>query len=177
MFTFGGERDNRGKNPNFNVQLHNSNIFLSHLFLYRILYISSLIMYPLMYDIYIIFFLSSLYGFFFQLFDKLREVVPKFRHKIVTIAGDCSIAGLGLSLTDRQTLISNISIIIHAAATIKFDENLKLAIDINVHGTKDVIELGKELKQLKVCEFLIKGWATFNLEKNIIKSLIDFSGF
>jgi fatty acyl-CoA reductase len=39
---------------------------------------------------------------------------------------------------------------IHAAATIKFDENLKLAIDINVHGTKDVIELGKEMKQLKV---------------------------
>lgn len=70
----------------------------------------------------------------------------------MTIAGDCSIAGLGLSLTDRQTLISNISIIIHAAATIKFDENLKLAIDINVHGTKDVIELCKEMKQLKVCK-------------------------
>lgn len=68
----------------------------------------------------------------------------------MTIAGDCSIAGLGLSLTDRQTLMSNISIIFHAAATIKFDENLKLAIDINVHGTKDVIELGKEMKQLKV---------------------------
>lgn len=68
----------------------------------------------------------------------------------MTIAGDCSVAGLGLSLTDRQTLISNISIMFHCAATIKFDENLKLAIDINVHGTKDVIELGKELKQLKV---------------------------
>lgn len=79
-------------------------------------------------------------------------MVPKFRHKLVTIPGDCSIAGLGLSLTDRQTLISNINIIFHAAATIKFDENLKLAIDINVHGTKDVIELGKEMKQLKVCK-------------------------
>jgi alcohol-forming fatty acyl-CoA reductase len=79
-------------------------------------------------------------------------VVPKFRHKIVTISGDCSIAGLGLSLTDRQTLMSNINILFHAAATIKFDENLKLAIDINVHGTKDVIDLGKEMKQLKVCK-------------------------
>jgi fatty acyl-CoA reductase len=68
----------------------------------------------------------------------------------VTIAGDCSIAGLGLSLTDRQTLISNINLIFHCAATIKFDENLKLAIDINVHGTKDVIDLGKEMKHLKV---------------------------
>lgn len=87
----------------------------------------------------------------------------------MTISGDCSIAGLGLSLTDRQTLISNISIIFHAAATIKFDENLKLAIDINVHGTKDVIELGKEMKQLKVSNafnyfffFLFFGWCVYD---------------
>lgn len=85
-----------------------------------------------------------------QLFEKLREKVPKFRHKIVTVAGDCSMAGLGLDLNDRQTLISNISIIFHAAATIKFDESLKLAVDINVHGTKDVIELAKETMNLKV---------------------------
>lgn len=84
------------------------------------------------------------------MFEKLRETVPKFRHKIVTVSGDCSSAGLGLSLIDRQTLTSNINIVFHAAATIKFDEVLKLAVDINVHGTKDVIELGKEMKNLKV---------------------------
>lgn len=84
------------------------------------------------------------------MFEKLRETAPKFRHKIVTVAGDCSVAGLGLSLNDRQTLVSNINIIFHAAATIKFDESLKLAVDINVHGTKDVIELAKETKNLKV---------------------------
>lgn len=84
------------------------------------------------------------------MFEKLRETVPKLRHKIVTIAGDCSSAGLGLSLLDRQTLVSNINIVFHAAATIKFDEILKLALDINVHGTKEVIELGKEMKKLKV---------------------------
>lgn len=87
------------------------------------------------------------------MFEKLREAVPKFRHKIVTVAGDCSVAGLGLSLIDRQTLVTNISIIFHAAATIKFDESLKLAVDINVHGTKDVIELAKETKNLKVIDF------------------------
>lgn len=52
----------------------------------------------------------------------------------------------------------------HCAATIKFDENLKLAIDINVHGTKDVIELGKELKQLKVSNsfYVLAATATFD---------------
>lgn len=47
-------------------------------------------------------------------------------------------------------MISNVSIIFHAAATIKFDENLKLAVEINVHGTKEVIGLSKEVKNLKV---------------------------
>ncbi|CRL00357.1 CLUMA_CG013629, isoform A [Clunio marinus] len=101
------------------------------------------------------------------LFEKLRESVPKFRHKIVTVAGDCSIAGLGLSLTDRQTLVSTISIIFHAAATIKFDESLKLAVDINVHGTKDVIQLGKEMKNLK--SFIHVSTAYSNCHLNSVK--------
>jgi alcohol-forming fatty acyl-CoA reductase len=81
--------------------------------------------------------------------------VPKFRHKIVAVAGDCSLAGLGLSLNDRQMLVSNVGIIFHAAATIKFDERLKLAVDINVHGTRDVLELAKEMTILKVIFNLI----------------------
>lgn len=48
--------------------------------------------------------------FYFQVFSRLREEVPKFRHKVVAIPGDCAVAGLGLNLTDRQTLISNVSI-------------------------------------------------------------------
>lgn len=87
---------------------------------------------------------------YLQLFEKLRNTVPKFRHKIVAVVGDCSIAGLGMDLNDRQTLITNVNIVFHAAATVKFDETLKLAADINVHGTKDVIELAKETKNLKV---------------------------
>lgn len=42
------------------------------------------------------------------LFEKLKADVPKFRHKLVAINGDCGQAGLGLSLIDRQTLISNV---------------------------------------------------------------------
>ncbi|KAL7043749.1 hypothetical protein ACKWTF_001650 [Chironomus riparius] len=108
------------------------------------------------------------------LFDKLREAVPKFRHKIVTISGDCSIAGLGLSLTDRQTLISNINVIFHAAATIKFDENLKLAVDINVHGTKDVIQLGKEMTQLKCFIHVSTAYSNCHLD-TVEEKFYDYS--
>lgn len=85
-----------------------------------------------------------------QVFNQLRAEVPKFRHKIVAMPGDCSLPGLGLTLTDRQTLISNVNIVFHAAATVRFDEKLKLAIGINVHGIRDVLGICRQMTRLKV---------------------------
>lgn len=45
--------------------------------------------------------------------------------------------------------MSNVNIVIHAAATVRFDEKLKLAIDINVHGTRDILNLCKDIENLK----------------------------
>lgn len=42
------------------------------------------------------------------------------------------------------------NIIFHVAATVRFDENLKTAFRINVSGTRDVLNLAKEIKNLKV---------------------------
>lgn len=90
-----------------------------------------------------------------EVFARLRETVPKFRHKIVAIAGDCSLAGLGMKITDRQTLISNVDIVFHCAATVRFDEKLRLAVNINVHGTRELIELCTHMQHLQVCLKLI----------------------
>lgn len=90
-----------------------------------------------------------------QVFQTLREKVPKFRHKIVAIAGDCSLAGLGLTIIDRQTLIANVHIVFHAAATVRFDEKLKLAVNINVHGTREIMELCAHIQNLQVCTCLL----------------------
>lgn len=85
-----------------------------------------------------------------QVFDQLREKTPKFRHKIVAIAGDCAVAGLGISISDRQTLISNVHIVFHGAATVRFDEKIQLSVAINVHGTQEILDLCSELKNLQV---------------------------
>lgn len=90
-----------------------------------------------------------------QVFRKLREEVPKFRHKIVAIAGDCGIAGLGLKLIDRFTLTTNVHIVFHAAATVRFDEKLKLSVNINVHGTKELLDLCGHMEQLKVSVYAV----------------------
>lgn len=93
----------------------------------------------------------------FEVFDRLREE-KAFKHRLVAVAGDCALAGLGLSHEEREMLISKVHVIFHVAATVKFDENLKLAFQINVSATRDVLELARQTKNLKV-----------NLEINFVK--------
>ncbi|EZA57926.1 Putative fatty acyl-CoA reductase [Ooceraea biroi] len=85
------------------------------------------------------------------LFVKLKDEQPKFRHQIVAVAGDCSQPSLGMSSQDRATIIREVSIVFHVAATVRFDEKLKLAVPINVRSTRDILNLCKEIANLKVC--------------------------
>ncbi|XP_047370033.1 fatty acyl-CoA reductase wat-like [Vespa velutina] len=52
-------------------------------------------------------------------------------------------------MVDRATLIREVSIIFHVAATVKFNEKIKLATEINVGSVKDIINLSKEMSKLK----------------------------
>ncbi|XP_046424476.1 fatty acyl-CoA reductase wat-like [Neodiprion virginianus] len=83
------------------------------------------------------------------LFERLKEEVPKFRHQIVPVAGDCNAPGLGLTPVDRSTITREVSVVFHGAATVRFDEKLKLAVAINVQAPKDILELCKEMPKLK----------------------------
>lgn len=85
----------------------------------------------------------------------MKSERKKFKHRIIGICGDCSISGLGLNIDDRKTLISKIDVIFHAAATVRFDENIKLAFSINVNGTKDVLDLARQMKNIKVSIYLL----------------------
>lgn len=80
----------------------------------------------------------------------MKNECPKYKHRVEAIPGDCSVSGLGLNITDRQKLISDIHVVFHVAATVKFDENLKLAYTINVNATKDVVNLARQMTNLKV---------------------------
>ncbi|KAI5640417.1 male sterility protein domain-containing protein [Phthorimaea operculella] len=87
------------------------------------------------------------------LFEKVRTMrggVEPLLQKMTLIAGDCSLPDLGISQEDRKLIIESVDIIIHAAATIRFDEELRKAVLLNVRGTKLMVELGKECKKLKL---------------------------
>ncbi|XP_048264956.1 fatty acyl-CoA reductase wat isoform X2 [Bombus terrestris] len=110
------------------------------------------------------------------LFGKVKEKQPKFRHQIVAIAGDCGQPGLGISPADRQTITREVSIVFHVAATVRFDEKMKLAVPINVRSPKDVMDLCKEISYLKAFIHVSTAYANCtrtHIEEKVYEAPID----
>ncbi|XP_036323911.1 putative fatty acyl-CoA reductase CG5065 isoform X3 [Rhagoletis pomonella] len=84
-----------------------------------------------------------------QLFTKVRKLKPNAHQLITPIHGDCAQPNLGISNEDRKILIANVDVVIHCAATIRFNEPLYDALLINVVAMRDLLEMAKEMRQLK----------------------------
>lgn len=70
--------------------------------------------------------------------------------QISLIQGDITQPGLGISAQNREELCREVSLVFHAAATIRFNENLNVALQANVIGTQEVVNLCKEMPLLAV---------------------------
>lgn len=79
----------------------------------------------------------------------MSEKPNEFDQKVVPIPGDVELNMLGIQ-EEHAKLIENVSVIIHGAATIRFDEPLKKAIKLNVGGTLETLKVAETLKHLKV---------------------------
>ncbi|KAJ8687687.1 hypothetical protein QAD02_023481, partial [Eretmocerus hayati] len=86
------------------------------------------------------------------LFDKVKAQrgIEFLRKKVTVINGDVSQLGLGISAEDRKLLTERVSIVYHGAATVRFDELLKRAVLLNTRGTKQMLDLAKEMKKLEL---------------------------
>lgn len=74
--------------------------------------------------------------------------------KLVAIEGDLTQPNLGISESDHQRLVENVSIVFHVAATVSFNGPLKNFIDQNVLGTKSILELAEKMVKLEVSSVL-----------------------
>uniref|UniRef100_A0A1B0CS62 Fatty acyl-CoA reductase n=1 Tax=Lutzomyia longipalpis TaxID=7200 RepID=A0A1B0CS62_LUTLO len=82
------------------------------------------------------------------LFDTLRRERPNDLNKVIPIYGDITLEKLGISENDQALLCRTVSIVFHSAATVKFDEKLKLSVAINMLGTKRLVELCHRMMSL-----------------------------
>nr|CAD7403844.1 unnamed protein product [Timema poppensis] len=103
-----------------------------------------------------------------QLFDRLKsEQDGVLSRKVVGVAGDVLISpDLGLSLADKELLCRDVSIVYHGAATIRFDEPLKRAVMLNTRGTRQMLELAKEMHKLEL--FLHISTAYCHLQEKVL---------
>lgn len=86
------------------------------------------------------------------IFDAIRAKPEgsKLFDKISVIAGDIGEPDLGMSREDMQLLLhdESLSVVFHCAATIKFDEPLRVSVKLNLVATKAIIELCRRLPSL-----------------------------
>uniref|UniRef100_A0A1I8M430 Fatty acyl-CoA reductase n=1 Tax=Musca domestica TaxID=7370 RepID=A0A1I8M430_MUSDO len=86
------------------------------------------------------------------LFDKVREQhsLDWVISKVKLIAGDVMEPQLGISPEDIEILRNEVSIVVHCAATVRFDEALRNAVFLNVRGTRYMLDLASTFKNLNV---------------------------
>jgi alcohol-forming fatty acyl-CoA reductase len=110
-------------------------------------------------------------NFIQKLFDTLKKQmsIDEMIDKIIIINGDCALKELAISSADRQLIIDNVSLMYHFAATIRFDEKLKKAVELNARGTQEMIKLALECKKLEMFGYMSTSYChlheSFLLEK------------
>ncbi|KAH8247092.1 hypothetical protein KR032_009192, partial [Drosophila birchii] len=82
------------------------------------------------------------------IFEVLLKAKPEALHRICPVVGDCLSPDLDISDADRELLVSEVQVVIHGAATVRFDEPLHVASAINVRATRLMLQLAKQMTQL-----------------------------
>lgn len=100
-----------------------------------------------------------------KLFNTLREDYPEFHKKLIPVCGDILHDNLGVCQTDEQKMIDNVQIVFHSAATVRFDEEMKLSVEMNVHGTNRVLQFCKKLVHIESFLHVSTAYANCNVKK------------
>ncbi|EFN65513.1 Fatty acyl-CoA reductase 1 [Camponotus floridanus] len=82
------------------------------------------------------------------IFDRIRTECPSVLNKIFPVKGDLGMPELGLQLKDKEMLIQRVNIVFHIAATVRFNEPLKIAVNINTRATDRMLDLCRHMTNL-----------------------------
>lgn len=81
-------------------------------------------------------------------FDRIRSEFPGALNKILPVKGDVGLPDLGLQPEDKDILIQSVNIVFHSAATVRFNEPLKVAVNLNTRGTDRMLDLCRRMTNL-----------------------------
>ncbi|CAK1540753.1 unnamed protein product [Leptosia nina] len=104
------------------------------------------------------------------LFSKLKQVKPDALKKVIPIEGDITLTQLGIRASDRQKLKEKVSVVFHSAATVRFVDPFQAMMNINLEGTRRMMDLSREMKDLE--RFVYISTAFSNAHRKIIDETI-----
>ncbi|XP_057664837.1 fatty acyl-CoA reductase 1-like [Diorhabda carinulata] len=94
-------------------------------------------------------------------FEPLKRSDADFFKKVTLIRGDLQEPDLGLSVADKQLIINEVKCFFHCAAASKLSESLKNATSVNVRGTIALLNIAKEIKNIKTFVYLSSIYSNF----------------
>lgn len=74
---------------------------------------------------------------------RVVDAPGRFDHRLLAIRGDVALPGLGISRSRRLALAESVTEIVHSAASVSFTLPLAEAREINVEGTRRMLELAE----------------------------------
>ncbi|XP_054886797.1 fatty acyl-CoA reductase 1 isoform X3 [Poeciliopsis prolifica] len=105
-----------------------------------------------------------------KLFERLQAEQPDFAEKITAVNSDLTVLDLDLSKEDQSILAENINIVFHCAATIRFNEPLKDAVQLNVLATQKMLALAHKMKHLEI--FIHVSTAYAHCDREVIEEVV-----
>ncbi|XP_037301389.1 putative fatty acyl-CoA reductase CG5065 [Manduca sexta] len=103
-------------------------------------------------------------------FTRIKKERPEDLSKIVPIPGDIAAPDLDIKAEDEAILINEVSVVFHAAATVKFNEPLSAALNVNLEGTRRVFTLSQRMKCIKV--FVHISTMYTNTDKTVVEEIV-----
>jgi len=115
-------------------------------------------------------------------FDRVRKVHPNFMDKLAFVSCDLEAKDLGLSRQSKRLLRNEVNVFIHCAATLKFNEIIRVAFEMNVQCTRRIVKLLTRCRHLE--SFVHVSTAFVNshnhcdvIEEKIYRRNVDYRNF
>jgi long-chain acyl-CoA synthetase len=87
--------------------------------------------------------------------QRADAIVPASeRHRVEVYAGDVALRNCGLDDAAYQHLCAKATRLIHSAATVRFDHSLAEARQINVEGTRNMLDFAEQMQHLKALAYV-----------------------
>jgi len=113
-------------------------------------------------------------------FNNIRKSDASAFDKLIAIQGDLMEPKLGISQSDEEYLSKNLNIIIHCAASVRFDEPIKVALQMNTISTKNMLQLAEKCDNLKGFVHVSTAYSNPNqkiIHEKIYDPFIDYKLF